>query len=84
MDVSGIGAFLKRDWPALAREKQRFWAERLAAAGPEEAMEIGEALRQEALAVHPDWPTPEERLEDLKAHEALAGLMRRATPNRPG
>lgn len=74
---------MKRDWPALAREKERFWALRLAEAEPGEALEIAENLRLEALAIQPDWPSPEERLEDLKAHEALSERMRRATPNRP-
>jgi hypothetical protein len=84
MDATGIADFLHRDWALLKKEKQRYWAERLAAVDPEQCMEIGEALRQEALAVHPDWPSPEERLKDLKAHEALCELMRRATAKRPG
>jgi hypothetical protein len=81
---AGIASFLDRDWSLLKREKQRYWAERLAGAGAEQCMEIAEALRQEALAVHPDWPSPADRLEDLKAHEALCELMLRATPNRSG
>lgn len=75
---------MMRDWPALAREKERFWALKLDTAEPGEGLEIAEELRLETLAVHPDWPFPEERLEDLKAHEALSELMRRASPNRPG
>ena len=77
-------AYVERDWSAVAEEKERFWANRLATADPLEAIEIAEELRMEALAVHPDWPSAEERLEDLKAHEALSELMRRAAPSRAG
>lgn len=84
MDTTGIVDFQHRDWALLNREKQRFWAERLAAADPEQCIVIGEGLRLEALAVHPDWPSPEERREDLKAHEALSELLRRATAKRSG
>jgi hypothetical protein len=84
MDVTGITEFQHRDWALLAREKRRYWADRLAAADPEQCLVIGEGLRQEALAVHPDWPSPEERLEDLKAHEALSELMRHAAAKRSG
>ncbi len=84
MDASGIAAFIDRDWSLLRNEKERYWAERLAGADAEQCLEIGEGLRQEVLAVHPDWPSPAERLEDLKAHEALCELMLRATKNRSG
>ena len=84
MDATGIADFQHRDWSLLNREKQRFWAERLAAADPEQCLEIGEALRQEALVVQPDWPSPNERLRDLKDHEALCKLMLRATAKRTG
>jgi len=75
---------MARDWSAIEREKRQFWVERLAAANPDEAFEIADELRQEVLAVRPDWPTAEERSEDLKAHEALSALIRRASPRRPG
>lgn len=84
MDGSGVAFYLDRDWSLLKNEKQRYWAETLAGTDPEECLQIAEALRQEALAVQPDWPSPADRLEDLKAHEALCELMQRATPNRAG
>jgi hypothetical protein len=51
MDATGIVNFLHRDWTLLNRERQRYWAERRATADPEQCLEIGEDLRQEALAV---------------------------------
>ncbi len=84
MNLKGAADFLERDWSLLAAEKERFWARALASADPAEAFRIAEELRQEALLLHPDWPSAEDRLQDLRAHEALAELMTRATPSRAG
>ena len=84
MDTNGLAEFLKRDWAAVAREKQRFWNERLAGAPAEEGLRIAEELRAEALSLNPGWPSAEDRADDLRAHEALSEKFRRASNHRPG
>jgi hypothetical protein len=73
-----IHAYMSRDWDAVRRWKDEYWAERIARLGPMEAFRIAEGLRQHALWINPSWPTPAERREDLAAHEQLSEKFRRA------
>jgi hypothetical protein len=74
----GIHAFVSREWEAVRRSKDEYWAERIARLGPAESFRIAEELRQQAMLQHPGWPHPSDRREDILAHERLAALMSRA------
>jgi hypothetical protein len=44
---------------------------------PGSATRIGDLLRQHAQAMRPDWPSVEDRLDDLRHHVRLADALRR-------
>jgi hypothetical protein len=71
-------AFANRDWKAIAESKQRRWD----ALTPEQALQLGDALREHAKALNPDWPTPEDREADLEAHARVSEMLRRAGTRR--
>ena len=73
-----IKAYMERDWDAVRRWKDEYTAERIARLGPMEAFRMADELRRYALWINPSWPTPEDRREDLAAHERLAETFRRA------
>lgn len=73
-----LNAFVTRDWEAVRRAKDEYWAERIARLGPLEGFRIANELRRQALLQNPSWPDPEERREDLAAHVRLSGAFRRA------
>jgi hypothetical protein len=79
--TDNIQAYMSRDWDAVRRWKDEYCAERIARLGPVEAFRMAEGLRQQALWINPSWPSPAERREDLAAHERLAELFRRASPD---
>ncbi len=77
MRPSEVKAYLNRDW-RLARDlKHQYWADRKRAISAEEALEIAEGLRQQALALRPDWPDGRQREADLKSHIYVSECLRR-------
>lgn len=40
------------------------------------ALRIGDSLHELVRALRPDWPSDEERAEDLRSHEAVARKLR--------
>ena len=77
MKAADIRAFADRDWRAVEDLKERYWAARGRQLSPAEALRLGDELRQRAQAVRPDWPSEEDRREDLAHHARLAALFRR-------
>jgi hypothetical protein len=75
-------AFAGRDWAAVAALKRRTWAESKRAMTPSEALAIGDELRRHAQALHPDWPTEEDRRADLAVHVRVSESLRRVQPKR--
>jgi hypothetical protein len=76
--TKGLADFVARDWDAVRRAKDQYWAQRIAHLGPAEGFRIAEELRLQALMHNPSWPTSEQRREDLAAHVRLAGLFSHA------
>ena len=66
--ADGLRAFAQRDRTAVKALKSEFWAERFRALGGRETFRIGQALREHARRVRPDWPTEKDRREDLADH----------------
>lgn len=78
-----LQAYATRDWDQVAREKERWWAERGRELTPAEKIRIGDMLRRHAQALRPDWPSPEERREDLETHIRVSEALRRVpSPSR--
>ncbi len=49
---------------------------------PLERLTLADELRRHALAVHPDWPTEEQRGEDYRDHVLLSERLERAAASR--
>ena len=82
MDLRGIQDYVSRDWDAVRLAKDRYWAERIRRLGAAEGLRVGDELRRQAQALHPDWPSQADREADLDHHVRLAELLRRVP--RPG
>ena len=80
MNPAHVRAYVDRDWALVQRLKERYWAERQLT--PEEALALGDDLRRHVLAVRPDWPTDEDRLEDLEVHARVSESLRRVASQR--
>lgn len=82
MITRGIKAFLSRDWRAVREAKDDYWADRIARLGPQEGLRIADELRRQVVLQDPDWPRPDDRQEDLRAHVRLAQRLRHAGSTR--
>lgn len=71
MDRTAIRRFAHRDWRGLEAEKQRYWTDRLRREGPEVLLRAVEGLRGMMRALHPEWPSAEQRAGDLAHHVEL-------------
>ena len=75
-----IRQFARRDWAALAAEKNRRWAS--AKQTPAGDLLVADQLRHYAIRLHPDWPSAADRAEDLQTHlrvcEALGAVSVRS------
>jgi hypothetical protein len=76
MTKSEVESFLGRDWASVQRLKADFWAEQKQRLTPEEILRVGEELWQTARQLHPDWPSPEDRREDLETHIRVSAALR--------
>ena len=73
--------FLSRDWDLVARAKEQYWAERKRRLGLVEVLRVMSELREHARALRPEWPTPEERAEDLQVHQRVAEALSKVRPS---
>ena len=71
-------AFARRDWQAAETLKAEHWAREFALRGPAATLEASAALWQHMRLVRPDWPTDQERRDDLAHHVALKRAIDRA------
>lgn len=71
MTKADLIAFARRDWAALEDEKTRTWRTHKLSLGVEGALRLADELRRHVVAVRPEWPTPDERAEDLRHHARL-------------
>lgn len=70
-------AFAGRDWEAIAALKRSRWAEQKSRMTAAEALAVGDRLREHVKALHPDWPTEEQRRDDLAVHIRVSESLRR-------
>jgi hypothetical protein len=66
-----VRAFAQRDWRAAETLKGEHWAREFAARGSAATLEASAALSRHMRLVRPDWPSDEERRDDLAHHIAL-------------
>lgn len=76
MKRADLKAFAERDWAAVADLKVAYWANLKTTSGPGLAIRVGDELRRHAIALHPRWPTAEDRREDLATHARVAAALR--------
>jgi hypothetical protein len=74
-------AYANRDWSAIAAHKRRVWTQVATKMSAAEMLALGDSLRDLVHTIHPDWPTREQRLEDLETHIRVSEMLRRAGPN---
>jgi hypothetical protein len=84
VDPADIRAFARRDRVAVARLKLEHWSRRCRESDGQATLEAGHALYEHARQVRPDFPTEQERAEDLAHHVALKQLLDRAVLAGPG
>jgi hypothetical protein len=77
-----IAAFARRDWAAVADAKSRYWARRKRTMDADQALAVGETLRQHARSLKPDWPDADERAADLSLHVRVSEALRAVSAHR--
>ncbi len=78
MNPYHLRAYLERGWAAAESLKQEHWAREFNERGPEATLEASQALWQHIRLLRPEWPSDQERLEDLAHHIALKRAIDRA------
>lgn len=76
MEASDLARFAQRDWSVLAELKADYWVSMKAREGAGEGLLIADELRRHALRLHPDWPSEEDRQEDLETHIRVGAALR--------
>ena len=71
-------AFARRDWASVASAKDRFWIEQKRRMTATEALQLAEALRSSVISRRGDWPSDDERRDDLETHVRVSESLRRA------
>jgi hypothetical protein len=70
-------AFVERDWRALERDKERYWSAYKAEHGAAAGLTVADELRAQVRRARPDWPSEEERHEDLETHLRVLDVIGR-------
>lgn len=76
MDRDSLRQFVRRDWPAVARSKARFWHDLKGRRSLAEVLSVANQLRSYAKRLRPDWPTPQQRFDDLLVHQRVGEALR--------
>ena len=73
-----VRAFARRDWEAIAAAKNEAWLALRQARGIDGALAHADELLRQAREMRSDWPSEEERSEDLAVHTRVSEALRRA------
>lgn len=76
VEASDIVRFARRDWNALAGLKADHWATLKARRGPDAGLLIADELRRHARETRPDWPSEQDRQDDLEVHIRVSAALR--------
>ena len=77
MDPLAVRSFMRRAYDVVAESKQDHWARRFREEGGDATWRAGQALREHVKLVRPDWPSEDDRAEDLEHHIELRRLLDR-------
>lgn len=75
MDREAILAFARREWSRVEALKREHWASQFRDRGPTAGLRAGDMLREYASRARPDWPTEQDRADDLAHHVTLKRLL---------
>ena len=78
MEPRDLIAFATRAWTAAGASEREHWVREYAARGEAATFEASQSLWLHMRAVRPDWPSEQERREDLAHHVTLKRLLDRA------
>ena len=81
MKAEDIQAYVRRRWDLVDALKAQFWATEKPRLGALLALRLADELRRQALILHPEGPTDLERVEDIRAHAAVASKLRLVRPH---
>jgi hypothetical protein len=84
MRAEDARSFMRRDRAAVAAAKDAAWLDVRRTDGIAGVLHIADELREQALLLHPQWPSTEERADDLSTHARVAEAMRRVGRDRRG
>jgi len=76
VDPDSVRQFVRRDWSAFAASKVRFWHEFKARRSAAEVLAAADQMRTHAQRLRPDWPTRQQRLDDLLVHQRVGEALR--------
>jgi hypothetical protein len=78
VDAAAIRAFARRDRTAVQDLKRAYHARRYREHGAGPGVALAQGLWMHARRVRPDWPTAQDRADDLAHHIALKARLDRA------
>jgi hypothetical protein len=82
VDADALRQFARRDWSAVATSKGRHWRLLKTDHTVADVMAVADRMRLHAQQVRPDWPTAQQRLDDLRVHQRVGEALR-AVASRP-
>lgn len=82
MDREALRQFARRDWSAVATSKTHHWRALKRSRSAADVLTIADRMRLHARQLRPEWPTPQQRLDDLRVHQRVGEALR-AVAGRP-
>jgi hypothetical protein len=76
VDRNAIREFVRRDWVRVDDAKTANWKEQKRGRSAAELLAIGANLFAYARSLRPDWPSAEDRTEDLAVHLRVSEALR--------
>jgi hypothetical protein len=81
-DPEALRAFALRDRRVIQPSRDDHWQKSKLESGPAESVRVAEELRAHIRLIHPEWPTPADRRDDLEAHVRVSEALRRVSRRR--
>ncbi len=79
MDRNALRQFADRNWLTVATSKTRHWRTLKTARFAADVLAIADRMRVHAQQVRPEWPTPQQRLDDVRVHQRVGEALRAVT-----
>jgi hypothetical protein len=82
VDRNALRQFARRDWSAVATSKTRHWQAMKTGRSAADVLDIADRMRIHAQQIRPEWPTRQQRLDDVRVHQRVGEALR-AVAGRP-